>query len=278
MVLLYGSCERHFYGSATISDFLSAAEPQTVTAHSAANRLDIALVERGLAPTRSRARDLIQRGLVAVGGVTVTKPAHATRADAAITLATGDAFAASRGGEKLKAALTAFGFDPAGRVVLDVGASTGGFTELLLGRGAARVYAVDVGHGQLHPRLAADPRVLSLEGCDARVLDRHLVPEPITALVADVSFISLMKALPQPLALTAPGCWLSVLVKPQFEVGPAGVGKGGIVRDPASGPQVWGDIAAWLAAQGWETRPMVVSPITGGSGNTEYLLGAVRRD
>jgi len=241
-------------------------------------RLDIALVDRGLVPTRSRARDLIQRGLVTVSGAAVSKPALSVTDDADIALLTADAFAASRGGEKLKAALDAFGFDPSSRTALDIGASTGGFTELLLARGAARVFAVDVGHGQLHPRLTSDPRVTSLEGQDARGLTAQLIPSPITALVADVSFISLTKALPEALDLTAPGCWLAVLVKPQFELGPSAIGKGGIVRDPTRGPKVWGEIARWLEARGWETRPMVASPITGGSGNMEYLLGATRRD
>lgn len=246
--------------------------------HEAAERLDIALVSRGYAPTRSRARDLIVRGLVSVDGMTAVKPALIVRPDAAIEVAGGDAFVASRGGAKLKAALDAFGFEPAGRVALDVGASTGGFTEVLLARGAAKVYAADVGRDQLLPRLKADERVVTLEGCDSRTLDASLVPEQVSAIVADVSFISLMKAMPAALALAAPDCWLVVLVKPQFEVGREGIGKGGIVRDEAIRLAALETIARWLKDDmGWMTTPPIVSPITGGSGNTEYLLGATRK-
>lgn len=245
--------------------------------HDAAERLDIALVTRGHAPTRSRARDLIVRGLVCVDGVTALKPALIVKPDAGIVVTGEDAFVASRGGVKLKAALDGFGFDPAGRVALDVGSSTGGFTELLLARGASKVYAVDVGRDQLLPRLKADPRVVSLEGCDSRSLDATLVPEPVLAIVADVSFISLMKALPAALALAAPECWLAVLVKPQFEVGRVGIGKGGIVRDDTARLAAFETIARWLKDdKGWLAGPPIVSPITGGSGNTEYLLGATR--
>ena len=241
----------------------------------AAERLDIALVSRGHAPTRSRARDLIVRGLVFVDGVAVAKPALSVKPDAEIVVTGADAFVASRGGAKLKAALDGFGFDPAGLVALDVGSSTGGFTELLLARGAARVYAVDVGRDQLLPRLKADARVVSLEGCDSRTLDARLIPEPVSAIVADVSFISVMKALPAALALAAPVCWLAILVKPQFEVGREGIGKGGIVRDDAARLAAYDSVARWLKDDmGWLAGLPIVSPITGGSGNTEYLLGA----
>ena len=240
-------------------------------------RLDLALVARGLAPTRSRARDLIVRGLVAVDGAVATKPALALHAATPITVLTDDAFAASRGGLKLKAGLDAFGFSPAAQIVLDVGASTGGFTELLLERGAAKVYAVDVGRDQLHARLRADPRVVSLEGQDSRTLDAGLIPEPIRAIVCDVSFISIMKALPAALALAAPDAWLVALVKPQFEVGRAAIGKGGIVRDEAAKVAVCAEIAHWLQSpMGWSVVPLIASPIVGGSGNTEFLLGATR--
>lgn len=240
-------------------------------------RLDIALVSRGLAPTRSRARDLIVRGLVCVDGTPVLKPAMLVKPASAIAITGDDAFAASRGSVKLRAALDGFGFDPAGRVALDVGASTGGFTELLLLRGAAKVYAVDVGRDQLLPRLKADPRVVSLEGQDSRTLDASLIPHPITAIVADVSFISLRKALPAVLALACPGAWLAALVKPQFEVGLKGIGKGGIVRDEVARLAAFDTIARWLKDDmGWRVFPPIVSPIAGGSGNTEYLLGATR--
>jgi 23S rRNA (cytidine1920-2'-O)/16S rRNA (cytidine1409-2'-O)-methyltransferase len=184
----------------------------------------------------------------------------------------------SRGGAKLAAALDAFGFKPKGRIALDVGASTGGFTEVLLERGAAKVYAVDVGHGQLHTRLKADPRVVSMEECDARSLTRELIPEPVGAIVADVSFISLAKALPAPLELAAPGAWLVALVKPQFEAGRARIGKRGIVRDERARQAAVEEVRAWLAAQeNWRVVGIVPSPIRGGSGNEEFLMGA-RKD
>ena len=242
-------------------------------------RLDMALVARGLAPTRSRARDLVVRGLVSVDGTAVVKPAMIVRAGTTISVAGDEAFLASRGGVKLKAALEAFGFDPAGRIALDVGASTGGFTELLLARGAAKVYAVDVGRDQLHFRLKADARVVSLEGQDSRALNAVLVPDTINAIVADVSFISLMKAMPAALALAAPDAWFIALVKPQFEVGRDGVGKGGIVRDDVLRTTALESIARWLKDDmGWRVRSPIVSPIVGGSGNTEFLLGATRHD
>lgn len=240
-------------------------------------RLDMAMLKRGLVPTRSRARDLIQRGAVSVEGTVVAKPGTLVAEDAAIALSESSHYV-SRGGLKLAAALDAFGLDPAGRVALDVGASTGGFTEVLLARGAARVYAVDVGHGQLHPRLAADPRVTSLEGFDARALSPREVPEPVGAIVADVSFISLEKALPAALALAAPGAWLVALVKPQFEAGRDAVGKGGIVRDAHVRAAQADKVAAWIGGRaGWHVVGIIASPIEGGSGNQELLLGA-RRD
>jgi len=240
-------------------------------------RLDICLVDRGLAPSRSRARDLVRRGLVEVAGTVERRPGASVPAGVEIRVVGNAAARVSRGAEKLEAALEHFAFPVADLVVLDVGASTGGFTEVLLARGAARVYAVDVGRGQLHPRLAADPRVVSLEGCDARRLDRDLVPEPVGAIVADVSFISLAKALPAALALTVPGAWLVALVKPQFEAGRAAVGKRGIVREPAARQRAVTLVRDWLAAQpGWRVLDAVRSPIAGGSGNEEYLLGAVR--
>ncbi|MFZ4808646.1 MAG: TlyA family RNA methyltransferase [Hyphomicrobiaceae bacterium] len=238
-------------------------------------RLDQAMVARGLAPTRSRARDFILRGLVRVGGTVVTKPGHDVRDGAALELAAEARAFVSRGAEKLAAALDHFGFDPAGRIALDIGASTGGFTEVLLARGARRVWAIDVGHGQLHPALADDPRVVRHDGTDARTLTTDLVTDPIAAIVADVSFISLMKALPAALRLAAPGAWLVALVKPQFEAGPDNVGKGGIVRDAAVREKAVADVARWLGTQsGWRVLGHIRSPILGGSGNEEALLGA----
>jgi 23S rRNA (cytidine1920-2'-O)/16S rRNA (cytidine1409-2'-O)-methyltransferase len=239
------------------------------------NRLDITLVERGLAATRSRARDLIKGGKVLIDGEVCMKAGAEVDEDKVLSLREAGAPAVSRGGAKLAAALASFEFDPAGLVALDVGASTGGFTEVMLARGAAKVYAIDVGHGQLHANLRNNPRVVSFEGCDARSLTRTLIPEPVAAIVADVSFISLTKALSPALALAGAGAWLVALVKPQFEVGRGGVGKGGIVREPAARQQAVDTVAAWLSAQpGWRIAGVVPSPIKGGSGNEEYLLGA----
>jgi 23S rRNA (cytidine1920-2'-O)/16S rRNA (cytidine1409-2'-O)-methyltransferase len=241
-------------------------------------RLDIALVERGLVPTRSRARDLIRSGKVRVGADVCTKAAAEVGDDSAVMLEdAGAAQAVSRAGQKLAAALDAFAFDPAGRTAVDVGASTGGFTQVLLEQGAEKVYAVDVGREQLHPSLVADARVISLEGFDARKLTREIVPEPVNAVTADLSFISLSKALGPALELAAPGAFLVALVKPQFEVGPERVGKGGIVRDEAAREDALQTVTAWLAAQpGWRVVGSIPSPITGGSGNVEFLLGAMR--
>jgi 23S rRNA (cytidine1920-2'-O)/16S rRNA (cytidine1409-2'-O)-methyltransferase len=240
-------------------------------------RLDVVLVERGLAGSRTRAQDLIRRGLVEVAGVIETKAGSAVAADAQVRVASGTVDHVSRGALKLIAALEHFQFSALGVVALDVGASTGGFTEVLLERGAARVYAVDVGRGQLHARLAGDPRVISLERCDARSLDRTRIPDPVGAIVADVSFISLTKALPVPLALAADPAWLVALIKPQFEAGRAAVGRGGIVRDPADRARAVAHVQDWMAAQaGWRVAGVIPSPIAGGSGNQEFLLGAVR--
>ncbi len=240
-------------------------------------RLDLALVARGLVATRAKARDLIARGEVRVDGEVAQKPAMNVREDQAIAVDAQAAAQVSRGAVKLAAALDRFQLDTAGRVALDIGASTGGFTQVLLERGVTRVYAVDVGKGQLHASLTSDPRVVSLEECDARTLDRALVPEAIDAIVADVSFISVRKVLTAALALAAPGCWLVALVKPQFEVGREGVGKGGIVRDAALREEALADVREWLAAQaGWSVVGDMPSPIEGGSGNVEFLLVGVR--
>jgi 23S rRNA (cytidine1920-2'-O)/16S rRNA (cytidine1409-2'-O)-methyltransferase len=175
---------------------------------------------------------------------------------------------------KLAAALDASGFDPTGRVALDVGASTGGFTDVLLARGAAKIFAVDVGRDQLHARLRADPKVISLEGTDARTLDRTVIREPVAAIVADVSFIGLALALPAALGLAEPGAWLVALVKPQFEAGRAAVGKGGIVRDRKDREQAVAKIRAFIEGAGWTVVGEIASPILGGSGNEEFLIGA----
>jgi 23S rRNA (cytidine1920-2'-O)/16S rRNA (cytidine1409-2'-O)-methyltransferase len=238
-------------------------------------RLDLALVERGLVPSRSRAQDLIRDGKVLVDHKVCTKSSTDVDMHQLLTLDADAARGVSRGGVKLAAALDGFGFDPRGRVALDLGASTGGFTEVLLERGAKKVYAVDVGHGQLHARLQNDPRVVSLERCDARQLGAA-VSEPIAAIVADLSFISITKALAPALALAAPDAWLVVLIKPQFEVGRERIGKGGIVRDPEARQLAVETVTAWLAKiPHWRAFKVIPSPIKGGSGNEEFLLGAV---
>jgi 23S rRNA (cytidine1920-2'-O)/16S rRNA (cytidine1409-2'-O)-methyltransferase len=242
-------------------------------------RLDELLVEQGHVDTRSRARDAILRGFVEVDGDVVMKPGASTAQTARLTVApeAGTGYV-SRGAVKLVAALDRFGFDPAGRICLDAGASTGGFTEVLLERGASRVYAVDVGQQQLHPRIASRSEVVSLEGQDVRALDRAQIDDPITAITADVSFISLQKVLPFLMPLAEPGCWLIALVKPQFEVGRDHVGKGGIVKDEAARATAVAAIENLIVkTHGWRVDGMIPSPIQGGSGNIEYLIGA-RRD
>ena len=240
-----------------------------------ARRLDVAMVEVGLAPTRSRARDLIARGFVTVDGRPITKPGAAVAVSTRIAISPDAPQFVSRGAEKLQEALHRFGFDAAGRVALDVGASTGGFTEVLLKAGAARVYAADVGHDQLHASLRAHPRVVALERTDARKLTPALVPEPVTAIVADVSFISLTKALSPALALAGRETWLVALIKPQFEAGPDAVGKGGVVGDPADRARAVTTVSDWVAAQsGWDLVGVIPSPIAGSDGNVEFLLGA----
>jgi len=234
------------------------------------------MVARGLAQSRARARDLILRGRVTVDGAPAEKPSLGVDATAEILVA-GAASWVSRAAEKLVAGLDAFAVDPAGRRCLDLGASTGGFTEVLIARGAAAVAAVDVGHGQLHPRIAADPRVTSIEGLNARDLAAADLPFAPDLIVADVSFISLRLALAPALALAAPAAAGVFLVKPQFEVGRDGVGKGGIVRDPALADAAAAEIAGWLDGRdGWRVEGLVPSPIAGGDGNREFLLGAAR--
>jgi 23S rRNA (cytidine1920-2'-O)/16S rRNA (cytidine1409-2'-O)-methyltransferase len=238
-------------------------------------RLDRILVERGLAVTRSRAADLIRLGAVSVGGRPALKPGALIEPGARLTVEAQASPFVSRGGLKLEATLDAFGLDPKGLVALDIGASTGGFTEVLLARGAERVFAVDVGRDQLHDRLREDPRVVFLEGTDARSLDREIVEGPIGAIVADVSFISLTKALPAALRLAAPGAWLVALVKPQFEAGREAVGKGGIVRDAQARARAVTEVRAFIdATPDWKVFAEMPSPIPGGSGNEEVLIGA----
>ncbi len=240
-------------------------------------RADRLLVDRGLAESRTRAQALIAAGLVLCAGRPVSKPSEELDETAELAVTGRDHPWVSRGGVKLAAALEAFALDPRDCICLDLGASTGGFVEVLLSRGAAKVYAVDVGRGQLHPRLAGDPRVVSLERTDARELTTALVPEPVDLLSADLSFISLARALPAALALVRPGGRLVALVKPQFEVGPGKVCKGGIVRDAAARKAAIAGVRDWLAAQpGWTVEGLAESPIAGSDGNREALICARR--
>ena len=238
-------------------------------------RVDQLLVERGLAESRSRAQALILAGVVFSGDRRVAKAGDLLAGDAPLAIRGRDHPWVSRGGLKLVRALDQFAIDPASGVCLDVGASTGGFTDVLLSRGATRVYAVDVGNNQLAWKLRQDTRVVVLERTNARTLNREQIPEPIDLVVADVSFISLTLVLPAALALTAPGARLVALIKPQFEAGRDQVGKGGIVRDSAVRQQVCERIVAWLAAQpGWQVLGLTESPIAGAAGNLEFLIAA----
>lgn len=240
-------------------------------------RLDQRLVVLGLAPSRTRARGLIEAGAVIVDGVVAQRAADLAPEGARIEIAGGDPCPwVSRGALKLIHALDHFGLSPSGAVALDCGASTGGFTEVLLSRGAARVYAVDVGRDQLAPRLRADPRVIDRAGVNLRDLDAETAPEPVDWITADLAFISLEKALPAALARAAPTATLVALIKPQFEVGRAAVGKGGIVKDAAARQAAVERLAAFIAAEGWGVLGVADSPIQGGDGNVEYLLAARR--
>lgn len=244
----------------------------------ARKRLDELLVERGLFASRSRARDAIQRGTVSVDGAREERPGRAVCTDAAIVVDDPARSYVSRAALKLVAGLDRFMLDPAGQVALDIGASTGGFTQVLLERGAVRVFAVDVGHGQLHESLRADPRVTVIEGLNARDLSAaHLGGVAPGFVVSDVSFISLKLALPAALSLAAPGARGVFLVKPQFEAGREAIGKGGLLRDPADGPRVAEALSAWLDGQpGWRSLGLAPSPIEGGDGNREFLLAGTK--
>jgi len=241
-------------------------------------RLDTLLVERGLAESRARAQALVIAGLVWSEGRRLDKPGTIVAADAPLEVQGREHPWVSRGGIKLAHALDFFAIDPAGAVALDIGASTGGFTDVLLTRGARRVYAVDVGHGQLAWKLRQDPRVVVRERLNARHLTREEIPEAVDLVVCDASFISLTTLLPAPLALTAPEARLVALIKPQFEVGKGRVGKGGVVRDPALHREVCDAIAAWLATRpDWHVEGVTESPIRGPEGNIEFLIHARRR-
>ena len=236
-------------------------------------RLDRALVAAGLAPSRARAQALIAAGAVRVDGAPAGRPAATVAPDARLELAHDPLPWVSRAALKLRHALDRFGLDPGGKVALDLGASTGGFSQVLLRAGAAEVWAVDVGHGQLAAELRADPRLHAIEGMNARALTENDVPPP-DWVVADLSFISLAKALPPALALARPGAVLVALIKPQFEVGPALVGKGGIVRDPDAREAARLGVRRFLEAAGWTILDETESPIAGGDGNREFLIAA----
>ncbi|OJX79377.1 TlyA family RNA methyltransferase [Magnetospirillum sp. 64-120] len=236
-------------------------------------RIDQLLVDRGLAESRSKAQALVMAGLVVVGDKRVDKPGTQVAEDVAVELKGQDHPWVSRGGLKLVEALDRFAIDPTGLVAVDVGASTGGFTDVLLTRGAAKVYAVDVGHGQLAWKLRNDPRVVVLERTNARHLNTDLIPEPPAMVVCDASFIGLEVVLPAALSLAAPGAVLVALIKPQFEVGKGRVGKGGVVREPELHAEVCDRISQWLPTQaGWQVEGLCDSPIKGPEGNKEFLI------
>jgi 23S rRNA (cytidine1920-2'-O)/16S rRNA (cytidine1409-2'-O)-methyltransferase len=240
-------------------------------------RLDQLLVERGLADSRAKAQALILAGQVFAGERRLDKPGQGVAADIALEVRGSSSPYVSRGGLKLAHGLNHFGIDPKGMVAIDVGASTGGFSDVLLQRGVAKVYAVDVGHGQLDWRLRNDPRVVVLERTNARYLSRDLIAEPVDLVVCDASFISLRLVLPPALQLAHAGACLLALIKPQFEVGKGQVGKGGVVRDPVLHAEVCAEIANWLAEQqGWRVLGTTESPITGPKGNREFLVAARR--
>jgi len=240
-------------------------------------RADQLLVDRGLADSRTRAQALILAGKVFSGERRVAKAGDLLAEAAPLEVRGQDHPWVSRGGLKLEHALRHFALSPAGLVCLDVGASTGGFTDVLLAHGAARVHAVDVGHGQLAWKLRTDPRVVVHEKTNARYLDAAAIAEPIGALVCDASFIGLATLLPAPLALCGPGAWAVALIKPQFEAGPDLVGRKGVVRDPAVHEAVCARVRAWWAGlAGWRVLGITESPITGPEGNREFLIAAAR--
>ncbi len=237
-------------------------------------RADQLVVSRALAESRSRAQALIMAGTVFSGERKITKAGEMLAEEAPLEVRGKDHPWVSRGGIKLDHGLTHFGFNVSGAVALDVGSSTGGFTDVLLSRGAAKVHAVDVGTNQLAWKLRQDRRVIVHEQTNARNLTRDIIPEPVDIITCDASFISLTKVLAAALDLAKPGAKLVALVKPQFEAGREEVGKGGVVRDPAVHQRVCEEAAAWVASRGWRVLGVTPSPITGPEGNVEFLLGA----
>jgi 23S rRNA (cytidine1920-2'-O)/16S rRNA (cytidine1409-2'-O)-methyltransferase len=240
-------------------------------------RVDEALVARGLVASRSQARDLVLRGEVVVDGTPARKPSQTVTESVVLTLKGGGTQYVSRSAHKLVQALDHFNILVTGRICLDIGASTGGFTQVLLERGAAHVTAIDVGHGQMTAALAADPRVTLREGVNARDLGPDDLPDALSLVVCDVSFISLKLALAPVLKLATANTHLVALIKPQFEVGRSNLGRGGVVRNEALHETVCNDIADFLAQSGWQVAGLTPSPIAGGDGNQEFLVCAVKR-
>ncbi|MDQ0455056.1 TlyA family RNA methyltransferase [Rhizobium paknamense] len=241
-------------------------------------RLDQLLVTLNLFSSRSRARDAVERGAICVDGKVVTKPGQIVSSTARIEIDDPARDYVSRAALKLKAGLEHFKLDPKGLTCLDVGASTGGFTQVLLERGAAHVMAVDVGHGQMHEAIAADPRVTNIEGLNARFLTMEDIGNrPFRFLVSDVSFISLKLALAPALTLAEPGTHCLLLVKPQFEAGRDAISKAGLLKEPETAPAIAADLERWLVAEmGWQSLGLTPSPIAGGDGNHEFLLAGVK--
>ena len=239
-------------------------------------RVDQLLVERGHAESRTRAQALVLAGTVFSGETKIAKPGQTLPADAPLDVRGRDHPWVSRGGIKLAHAIEAFDLDPSGVTAMDIGSSTGGFTDVLLSKGAAHVFAVDSGTNQLAWKLRQDPRVTVLEQTSARVLTPDLITAPCSWVVCDASFISLAKVLDVPLKLAAPRCQLVALIKPQFEVGRGEVGKGGVVRDPALHQRVCDEVRGWLQGLGWQVQGIVESPIKGPEGNVEFLISANR--
>ncbi len=238
-------------------------------------RLDLLLVARGLAESRTKAQALIMAGLVYCGEQKLDKAGAEFAEDLEITVRGREHPWVSRGGMKLAKAIEHFKIDVSGAIAMDVGASTGGFTDVLLTHGAAKIYAVDVGHGQLDVKLRHDARVVVMENTNARHLTAEMIGEPLDIIVCDASFISLKKVLPAALTLAKPGAQLITLIKPQFEVGKAEVSRGkGVIRDPMLHQQVCDDISVWVAGEGWRVIGITPSPITGPKGNVEFLLYA----
>ncbi|ODP37138.1 TlyA family RNA methyltransferase [Sphingomonas turrisvirgatae] len=240
----------------------------------AKTRPDQLLVDRGLAESRTRAQALILAGLVFSGDKRIDKPGQGIAEDAPLTVKGRDHPWVSRGGVKLAHALDHFAIDPCGMVAIDVGSSTGGFTDVLLTRGAARVYAVDSGTNQLAWKLRQDERVVVHEQTSARILTHEHIPEPVDLVVCDASFIGLAKVLERPFAFVREGAWVVALIKPQFEAGREEVGKGGVVRDSAVHERVCDEVVAWLERGGWAVAGVTRSPITGPEGNVEFLVAA----